>query len=683
MLRAWLDDLADAVRGLGARARSGWQVVRAAAVGLVAMLPGLAKVALACGLVLIGLTAFGEPVLFEPLQVPTELKDKLPGEVQARKLVDHVASFGRAVQELQAEKEIRTFGTNLDTPDMEIPGVGVSLRQTIDVSRRALGFREHRISGEVFLSDTVPPGVSLSASCPSGAKPRYLRLRLRSDRDGSLYDEGVLVCATAAPAPASGGSAAPASAAAAAVDPTLLDKLLLQGALQTYAKLNPCSAAAYYYRNWRQPMPDGTLLDPALARAERLVGECLARNDERDAAFAYYLQGMIRQTAGRPVEAHDSFRAAEDLHNSSLLARLRDLASRGLVAMRLPGLPSYLPALYVHWGNSWLDRRSADSKERREEIAQAQTRYLQALARDRDLALAYSGLGNALGELERMGDGRGPAVAAVCVYRIGGKQRRFDATLRHNWGTALDRHADTIAQEIEAGRGWNQPERWQQLRADASVQRWCGRNDPLQKVPTVISALEEAAAKHGKSADLEAGNGRYHAALGFTEAKLATIRRRAGDEAESARRTARAERAFMRALEVTGNESFEAWEGRAGLRLASKDRAGAEAIWQEAAAIFGELSDRRQGGDPWLLYHAARARLSLGHRDAAITNLLGVLERDPSFAPAHLWLARSLDSLQRGPEVLQHYMAVQRLDPGSMGEEDKARLAALAKEAAR
>jgi len=672
MLRLWLEDLADAAAGLGARLRRLLSSLLTALAWVTHNLWTLGKLAIAFLLLMIAITAFGEPVVVEPVDVPTELKDRVPtGEALSRRIIDQVAVYGRAVEELKAERDTGTPSRNFDLPEIEIPGFGVSLRQAIVVTRHALGIREYRIAGELFVSDSALPREIARAGCRTGLSDRYLHLRLRSDHGDELFHGAVRLCTD--------------TGTTSAFLAPQIDQLVAQASLDTYSRLSPCGAAAYYFRNWRELKPNGELLDPDMENAERQIGSCLVQSDEREAGYAYYLQGRIRQTARRPEDALDSFDAAKRLHDRQFLLRMRDWTNRALTSLGFSAIPSYLPALHVHWGNSLLDRRSADAEKRRGYILAAISHYQKALNRDKGIALAYSGLGNALGELARIHHDRAFTIAAACVYADGGKEQRFDAELRYNFANLLDGYGELIRSEKEAGRSWNVMDRWREIARNPQVRQYCDGDDPMNRgggdppVDSYRAALDLAARYQRKAADLTPDSERYHTALGFAELKLAAAME--GDTAdpdgagERLRHLAVAERALRHALALSRGENFEARRGLAVLREASRDSAGVAAEWQKAADFYREQADRRPD-DPWLRFHQGRSLQALDNQQAAVAIFQKLVVASPGFAPAHLELARSLQKLGRGAEALVAYESVLALDAQSL---DPADLDAIAK----
>jgi tetratricopeptide (TPR) repeat protein len=345
----------------------------------------------------------------------------------------------------------------------------------------------------------------------------------------------------------------------------------------------------------------------------------------------------------------------------------------------LRAVASYKPALHVHWGNALLDHRTADPAQRLANLQKARVQFERSLRRDRTVTLAHSGLGNVFGEMERLGMGRGYMIAAACIYRDGGNERRFDPQLRHYLANLLQRYGELIERTERAeGRPWDAAARWKEVAFEPAVVQYCRRRDPMNShkkdkaVTSRLRTLELAVAKHRKAAELEPTSERYHVAWAQAEMKLAQeiVLVDSSRQGEVARRLALADRSFRRSLDLGRGESFEAWQGRARLRLLEGEPAAGFAIWWEAAANFARGAQARPD-DPWLRYHQGRAYAELGERERAFATLASVLERHGSFAPAHLQLARILAAEKRELEAWRHYSRVLLLDAQSLEPQDE------------
>lgn len=685
----WIEDVPSSALGRSGAATGRllgwlWQGVPASAEFLRRL---LTAAAIPAAVLAIGLTAFSEPIVVDKIVVHQDVaKRAFPGEALSQRIVDHVGGFGRALEDLRAEKEIRRLGSGFDVPEFEIPGLGVSLRALVGVVRRVFGFREHRLSGELFLADR-PAATAIGGpdQCPNGARAQHLRFRLRSDTRGEVYDGSVAVCP-------------PEPGKEAVFDAATVDGHLLRAALAAFGSLNPCGAAAYHYRNWQGRLPDGAAIDPDLRISDRLVAECLTGANRDQASYAHYLQGLIRQTSRRPREALESLRAAEELHRRGLADRLGDFASRLAVRAGFDGFANYLPTILTHKGNVLLDQRpplqiepaavvdpatgarrletpdEARTRHRRASVDDAIRAYTRALAGSRSIALAYSGLGNALREKARLTGERRWELAAICVYRAGALQLRFDAPLRHHWGNAL---ADEAARLEARPDGRRPADDWEKAKGDPEVAAHCGDKDPFREIGSAFDARREAEDKHRKAVDLDPGNVRFlvgwgEALLRWADAKMPAPAAPDAADGDGRRRRARdpatrelhppalflsATVAFERALEASERENWSATRGLARAYRRLDRGAEADRVYRDAARRYAALFDARRPADPWLAYHEGLAWQELGENAKALAGFDRALSADPRFAAAHLWLARLHDLGGGRPgRALRHYL---------------------------
>ncbi|QQS14290.1 MAG: tetratricopeptide repeat protein [Rhodospirillales bacterium] len=563
-----------------------------------------------------------EPIFVEPVHVHKDLDGRLPpGDVMAQRLASHFGEFASAVAEMKAEREMR-FGGDRDIPKLEIPGVGLSLQSLVTMARRLLDRREHRVIGDVSL-DTAPAAAAASATPAADAcKSRTtMLLRVRSDRHGEIVRERWEVCAAREGGPL-------------LVDPDRLDARLKQAALASFERIDPCAAAAYYYKNWWTRDADGKPIDAGLNRASTMVARCIATRGDREAPYGYYLWALIRQAAGNPDEAADHFASSENLQRRA-----------APFWRRWTGTVRYLPALYAHWGNVLMDiagnAESVGDRARMEAaLADARRRYSQALRADRRSALAYNGLGNALLKL-RATD------AAIETYIAGAKANRFDPLVRHSLANAL------------LGR----------LAAD----------DPAKVDDAGRVALRNAEKNHRKAANLVPDNAYYAASWGASLLLLAKVEdarlARPGLEAAAivttsaarARHLADAETAFQRALAAAGGEHWAAHEGLAEVAALAGRPGGAPAVYEKALAVYQRSAERRPA-DPDAKVSVARALLALDRDAEALATELAAAAADPAHVVAR-YIAACVARRQNRPDDARAAIAeVQRRTPGARAE---------------
>ena len=166
---------------------------------------------------------FRDVVVIRPIGVPASLADNgYTSTIVSQRLLDQIALINRQneIANRPFLKKSRSFYTELGEIDMQLPGLGLSLRSVLSYLRSTFGESETEIGGEIIEQDD-----------------KRLVLRLRVSSQGGPFSD--IVSPVAAVGSAQGASS--------------LDDILRAGAIQAVRALDSYALAVYYLgRNKRK-----------------------------------------------------------------------------------------------------------------------------------------------------------------------------------------------------------------------------------------------------------------------------------------------------------------------------------------------------------------------------------------------------------------------------------------------
>jgi TPR repeat protein len=170
--------------------------------------------------------AFRDVVVIRPIGVPAALADEgYSSSIVSQRLLDQIALINRQNEIVSRPflKKGRSFYTELREVDVQLPGLGLSLRSALSYLRSTFGAGETEVGGEIIQQDD---------------KRLVLRLRV-SSQGGPFLD-----------IPSSEGAGAAGGGASS------LDDVLRTGAIQTVRALDSYALAIYYLGKDQSKVPE-------------------------------------------------------------------------------------------------------------------------------------------------------------------------------------------------------------------------------------------------------------------------------------------------------------------------------------------------------------------------------------------------------------------------------------------
>ena len=165
-------------------------------------------------------------VVIRPIGVPQVLTDDgYTSSIVSQRLLDQIALINRQNEIVSRPflKKAKSFDTELGAVDMQLPGLGMSLRSALSYLRTTLGAGETEVSGEII---------------QQADNRLVLRLRVSSQR-GPFFD----IVSPGAASDAEGGASS-------------LDDILRAGAIQTVHALDSYALAVYYLGKQQAKVPE-------------------------------------------------------------------------------------------------------------------------------------------------------------------------------------------------------------------------------------------------------------------------------------------------------------------------------------------------------------------------------------------------------------------------------------------
>jgi len=219
----------DAVEAPASRAASpsllgiGWRILKSPLTNLVA--PVITVLFLLIAIAIIRET-FRDVVVIRPIGVPTSLADNgYTSSIVSQRLLDQIALINRQNEIVNRPflKKSRSFYTELGEIDMQLPGLGLSLRSVLSYLRRTFGESETEVGGEIIEQDD-----------------KRLVLRLRVSSQGGPFSDIV----------------SPETAIGSAQGASSLDDILRAGAIQAVRDLDSYALAVYYLGKEQAKVPE-------------------------------------------------------------------------------------------------------------------------------------------------------------------------------------------------------------------------------------------------------------------------------------------------------------------------------------------------------------------------------------------------------------------------------------------
>jgi TPR repeat protein len=169
---------------------------------------------------------FRDVVVIRPIGVPKALTEEgYTSSIVSQRLLDQIAMINRQNEIVSRPflKKGKSFDTELSEVDMQLPGLGLSLRSALSYLRTTFGAGETEVGGEII---------------QQADNRLVLRLRVSSER-GPFSD----IVSTGAANDAEGGGSS-------------LDDILRIGAIQTVHTLDSYALAVYYLGNAQAKVPE-------------------------------------------------------------------------------------------------------------------------------------------------------------------------------------------------------------------------------------------------------------------------------------------------------------------------------------------------------------------------------------------------------------------------------------------
>jgi TPR repeat protein len=169
---------------------------------------------------------FRDVVVIRPIGVPQALTDEgYTSTIVSQRLLDQITLINRQNEIVSRPflKKAKSFDTELGTVDMQLPGLGMSLRSALSYLRTTFGAGETEVGGEIIQQ-----------------ADNRLVLRLRVSSQGGPFFDIV--------SPAAAGDAGDGASS--------LDDILRSGAIQTVHALDSYALAVYYLGKQQAKVPE-------------------------------------------------------------------------------------------------------------------------------------------------------------------------------------------------------------------------------------------------------------------------------------------------------------------------------------------------------------------------------------------------------------------------------------------
>ena len=201
----------------------GWRILQSPLTNLVAPVITVLFILIAAAIIR---ETFRDVVVIRPIGVPASLADNgYTSTIVSQRLLDQIALINRQ-NEIASRpflKKSRAFYTELGEIDMQLPGLGLSLRSVLSYLRSTVGESETEIGGEIIEQDD-----------------KRLVLRLRVSSQGGPFSDIV----------------SPGAAVGSAQGASSLDDILRAGAIQAVRALDSYALAVYYLGREQAKVPE-------------------------------------------------------------------------------------------------------------------------------------------------------------------------------------------------------------------------------------------------------------------------------------------------------------------------------------------------------------------------------------------------------------------------------------------
>jgi hypothetical protein len=201
----------------------GWRILQSPLTNLVAPVITVLFILIAAAIIR---ETFRDVVVIRPIGVPASLADDgYTSTIVSQRLLDQIALINRQ-NEIASRpflKKSRAFYTELGEIDMQLPGLGLSLRSVLSYLRSTFGESETEIGGEINEQDD-----------------KRLVLRLRVSSQGGPFSDIV----------------SPGAAVGSAQGASSLDDILRAGAIRAVRALDSYALAVYYLGREQAKVPE-------------------------------------------------------------------------------------------------------------------------------------------------------------------------------------------------------------------------------------------------------------------------------------------------------------------------------------------------------------------------------------------------------------------------------------------
>ena len=201
----------------------GWRILKSPLTNLVAPVITLLFILIAMAIIR---ETFRDVVVIRPIGVPVSLADNgYTSTIVSQRLLDQIALINRQNEIVNRPflKKSRSFYTELGEIDMQLPGLGLSLRSVLSYLRRTFGESETEVGGEIIEQDD-----------------KRLVLRLRVSSEGGPFSDIV----------------SPVTPTGTAQGASSLDDILRAGAIQAVRVLDSYALAVYYLGKEQAKVPE-------------------------------------------------------------------------------------------------------------------------------------------------------------------------------------------------------------------------------------------------------------------------------------------------------------------------------------------------------------------------------------------------------------------------------------------
>src|SRR5262252_7204531 len=202
---------------------AGWKILQSPLANLIGPLVTLIFALVAIAIIR---ETLRDVVVIRPIGVPQALTDEgYSSSIVSQRLLDQIALIKRQNEIVSRPflKKAKSFDTELGAVDMQLPGLGMSLRSALSYLRTTFGAGETEVGGEII---------------QQADNRLVLRLRVSSQR-GPFFD----IVSQGTANDAEGGASS-------------LDDILRSGAIQTVHALDSYALAVYYLGKQQAKVPE-------------------------------------------------------------------------------------------------------------------------------------------------------------------------------------------------------------------------------------------------------------------------------------------------------------------------------------------------------------------------------------------------------------------------------------------